>query len=758
VPQVVNAEDGTPEQAVDLPGYAANKTGNPKLDTALNQLSSSQQQRLALAPATEMIPGRDAELINGYVRVIIEGLPENAGSITETATRHGARVEMIYAGMVQALVPTGSLNALADVTEIDFIRLPFEIMEFATGEGVSLINAPAWQAAGYNGAGVKVGILDGGFANYQTLQANGELPASVTTWWAPSKGGEGTSVHGTGCAEIIYDIAPGATFYLANYGTLAEKGNAVDWLIAQGVDVISCSMGSFLGGPGDGTGTSSDIVNGAYNAGVTWAQAMGNHAQRHWSGAWSNPNGNAYHNWTADDETNNIQVNAGDTIVLDLKWNDTWGSSGNDYDLLLFDNTLTLKAVSQLVQDGNDDPVEELVYTATYTGVYHVAIGTLGSPASVTFDLYSIYHDFQYQTAAGSYTQPADATGAMAVGAIDYATPTTIESFSSRGPTKDSRIIPSISAPDGVTSQAYGGAFYGTSAATPHAAGAAVLVKDRFPAYTPAQIQSYLESNTVDLGTAGKDSTYGAGRLLLGAPDTFLISSFSPTRNALSVAADSNVVVTFSASVNGTTANATSIKVVGSLSGPIAGVFSGGGTETITFNPTSDFAIGETVTVMLASSLQNTAGGMLSSPETWQFVVGVAVGNHGSREFTNSSQSLGDSDSLSVSIGDTDGDGDLDALVSNHALVDGVTGAPNKIWLNDGSGNFTDSGQTLGNTLSGKAVLADFDGDSDLDAFIPAYGEPNWPASLNLPPMKWLTLHHDAGTNRGSRGKAHPVR
>jgi len=85
--------------------------------------------------------------------------------------------------------------------------------------------------------------------------------------------------------------------------------------------------------------------------------------------------------------------------------------------------------------------------------------------------------------------------------------------------------------------------------------------------------------------------------------------------------------------------------------------------------------------------------------------------NDGSGTFTDSSQSLGSSFSESVTLGDVDGDGDLDAFVVN--IVD------NRVWLNDGSGTFTDNSQNLDNPVSGNSVtLGDVDGDGDLDAFV----------------------------------------
>jgi hypothetical protein len=87
--------------------------------------------------------------------------------------------------------------------------------------------------------------------------------------------------------------------------------------------------------------------------------------------------------------------------------------------------------------------------------------------------------------------------------------------------------------------------------------------------------------------------------------------------------------------------------------------------------------------------------------------------NDASGAFTDSGQALGGSDTRTVALGDLDGDGDLDAFAANS---DG----PDKVWLNDGTGLFTDSGQELGEAMSTDASLGDLDADGDLDVFVTA--------------------------------------
>jgi serine protease len=53
----------------------------------------------------------------------------------------------------------------------------------------------------------------------------------------------------------------------------------------------------------------------------------------------------------------------------------------------------------------------------------------------------------------------------------------------------------------------------GTSMASPHVAAEAALIKAYRPALTPEQIEQAIESSAVDLGTKGKDTDYGYGRV-----------------------------------------------------------------------------------------------------------------------------------------------------------------------------------------------------------------------------------------------------
>jgi len=121
--------------------------------------------------------------------------------------------------------------------------------------------------------------------------------------------------------------------------------------------------------------------------------------------------------------------------------------------------------------------------------------------------------------------------------------------------------------------------------------------------------------------------------------------------------------------------------------------------------------------------------------------------NDGNGIFTDSGQMLGNWFGTAVSLGDVDKDGDLDALVANNG--ESSDNAP-VLWLNDGTGMFTDSTQRLGFTNAYAAVLGDLDGDGDLDAFI-ANSSHN---GANPADKVWLNdgkgIFFDSGQNLGT--------
>lgn len=102
--------------------------------------------------------------------------------------------------------------------------------------------------------------------------------------------------------------------------------------------------------------------------------------------------------------------------------------------------------------------------------------------------------------------------------------------------------------------------------------------------------------------------------------------------------------------------------------------------------------------------------------------------NDGSGRFSDSDQLLGDSLSTAVVLGDLDDDGDLDAFVGNRGSF---YGAADRVWLNDGSGVFTVTDQSIDALISYAVALGDVDEDTDLDAFVASCGPGYTSAEFN---------------------------
>jgi subtilisin len=112
--------------------------------------------------------------------------------------------------------------------------------------------------------------------------------------------------------------------------------------------------------------------------------------------------------------------------------------------------------------------------------------------------------------------RPARCPGFMAVAAVDRNRQRA--SFSSFGP-------PSLGSQEGVEIAAPGarinstvpgggyGVKSGTSMACPHVSGAAALLKEQHPAWSPAQIRARLRATADDLGAPGNDPHFGSGLL-----------------------------------------------------------------------------------------------------------------------------------------------------------------------------------------------------------------------------------------------------
>jgi hypothetical protein len=512
-----------------IPSYAQ-KVSIDKLGPALVAILLEYEQKGA-GPATEMAVnfGLMLRTVNGepLLPIILEPLtPKSAGSIDRGFIQGlGLLVDATSHSFMRVLVPFPRITDLSSLPGVRQARLPLAKIPLDAGfgptvsEAVQLTGAESLQLAGFIGQGVKVAVVDLGFMGLSNAIAAEELPADLHRVKGNQEGAniESTTVHGTGVAEHVMDMAPGAVLYCILIEDEVDFENSADFIRDNGIKVANHSVAWVNGSYYDDTGPITSIVNRSRDMdGVVWSVAAGNAARRHWRGTWQDPEGNDLLNFSGSDEAMQLTTSSTTAYVF-LNWNQ-YGDSVTDLDLYIRNKTGGIIASSEGTQTGSQDPAEAVAFTYNSAlAPYSVQVKRQSGPTEgLDITLFSFYNDFEYAVGSSSLMEPADAHGAFSVGAIyqgdwnDMAPP--IESYSSRGPTTDGRLKPDITATDGTSSWTYG-ASYGTSFSAPTFAGATALMYQTDSLFSPVGAAQILDALAVDVGDPGSDNVFGAGKL-----------------------------------------------------------------------------------------------------------------------------------------------------------------------------------------------------------------------------------------------------
>ena len=495
---------------------------------------------------------------------LVEVQGDDLNAVTDAVTAAGGQVRLTPPGAVLASVPRANLGALSDDARVRYVTLPRPVQPDATSEGVDnpgpgrvgATGARAWQDAGRRGAGVKVAIVDVGFDRVDSEIAAGRLPPipagqrrnfcgnGVTGFDGRGPAGTQPAInHGTAVAEIVHQMAPDAILYLVCIYSSSDGRNVEQYLASQGITVVNASIGDLLDGRGDGTGDANSLTGGVAagrQAGQLWSVSAGNDALRHYTFTGKDADNDGQVEMFSgtpvlgplpdSTETYSFTLANNQKSVVDVKW-DAWPTTNQGFKVCFYQDTIAgaKPCPDAYSQSPSGKPIQQTQFTNssgsshTYLMVIERVAGTTITPR---FDVWfeGSEQNLQSVSAAGSLTEPATSPYAMTLGAHNFSSGQ-LESFSSQGPTIDGRRKPDLSGPDGVSNDVLPG-FFGTSAAAPHATGAAALVKGVNPAATPDQIQSILLSRAVDAGPPGPDNQYGGGRLNLGSL-TFLTGASS---------------------------------------------------------------------------------------------------------------------------------------------------------------------------------------------------------------------------------------
>jgi subtilisin-like proprotein convertase family protein len=489
---------------------------------------------------------------------------------------------------IRARVPLAAVEALAARADVRFIKPAVKAFTNAgptTSEGDATHRADSVRSMlKATGRGIRIGVISDSVDFLGASQATGELgPVTVL----PGQDAPGNSGEGTAMLEIIHDIAPDAELFFAT-AFLSEAGfaqNILD-LRAAGCDIIIDDVGYFDESPFQ-DGPVAQAVNQVADDGALYFSAAGNSGNKNddTSGTWEGDfvdggptsgliaKGGRLHNWGS--ETFNTLVTGG--FALALFWSDPAGASRNDYDLYLLNSTGTaIVDASTTTQNGTQDPLELLGTSATNSGNRVVVVKAPdAAPRFLHVDTFR--GDLAVNT-EGVIAGHSGAEKGISVAAVDAATSfpdpfvggleNPVEDFSSDGPRRvfyeadgtpitpgnfsstGGKVLqkPDLAAADGVATSVPGfSAFFGTSAAAPHAGAIAALVWSRNRTLTPAEVLAALKSTALDIEDDGPDRDSGVGLLdalaaaqavpgkpILRIVGTSLVSeSFLPANNAI---------------------------------------------------------------------------------------------------------------------------------------------------------------------------------------------------------------------------------
>lgn len=538
------------------PLHAGPDTG--KLHPELKELGNELEYEALNNPPSYSEHSSFSKRVNnqGEVQVYISVDNTDAQTINDL-TALGFKVDIADSSLklIQGWLPFQKFQEVQTIAAVRSIRTPDYAVPrtgSVNSQGDAILNADDVRAKGFIGTGVKVGVISDGATNRQSAINSGNLPASIEI----PVGFAGSGDEGTAMLEIVHDLAPGASLAFAGVRTSLEMLNAISALRNINCKIIVDDLG-FFGEPFFEDGPIAQAAQAAVNAGVFYTSSAGNESQVHYEANFSglgsrNIPGRTLidaHDFGGGDFLCRISASAGTTITVVLQWNNLFGSSGDDYDIFLVsaDGTQQLDS-SRDFQNGNDIPIEVLQFgPVAVNTLADIAIERFSGSSNVRLEFFLLPSSLQlteFGVPGGAIFGHPAALGVFAAGAISANDPgnDTVESFSSQGPSlivfpsQVNRNKPEACAIDGVSVSGAGGfpsPFFGTSAASPHVAAVAALLKSAI-SLTPAQITTALQNNAVDINTQGYDLVSGSGRIdalaaintLVGT--TLLSVSFSP--------------------------------------------------------------------------------------------------------------------------------------------------------------------------------------------------------------------------------------
>jgi len=434
----------------------------------------------------------------------------------------------------------GAISSLPGVKRIGPPSYPHVNRGSVQTEGDTIHFAHLLRGQGLNGEGMKIGVISDGANDMADAVALGDLPNGVQSYGTCSKrSGDRTECltswncnEGTAIMEIIHDMAPEASLAIGAVGTSLEFIQRVDDLTNDfGADVIIDDLGFYLQ-PYFEDGDIAQAV-AAVTDDVIFVSSAGNSRDNHYERDYLSTDfstlGGTYnlHDFAAGNEDGSFDITMwnGGYVVAILQWNDAHGSSSNDYDLLLTNEAETsILAQSNEVQSGSGDPAEAFCYhngTGSAQTAKLMVNKISGDNKRIEMFVFGAQISNQYNDRDGSIFGHAAVPGIISVAAADVGLTSLTADYSSMGPSRvdfperQDRQKPDLVGIAGVSVTGTGGfpsTFFGTSAAAPHVAAIAALLKQMSPESSPAVIKAAMMLSADEMHSTGWDTFSGAGR------------------------------------------------------------------------------------------------------------------------------------------------------------------------------------------------------------------------------------------------------
>lgn len=462
--------------------------------------------------------------------------------------------------MVSGRIPVASLEQAAALTTLRFARPSYAKTSsgLVTSQGdTALLSNDARINLNIDGTGITIGTLSDSYDCLGGAAADvtsNDLPNGVLVLEDEAGCSSGTD-EGRAMMQIVHDVAPGANqaFHTAFNGEASFAQGIID-LANAGSDVINDDV-IYFAEPMFQDGVIAQAIDSVKAMGIPYFSAAGNSASNSYEATFVNSGvvGNFvgstrhdFHGGAGADTLMAVSIPANTQVIFVLQWDDPFfsvsGAPGadSDIDMLLYSSNGTF-LTGGFSDNLGGDAVEVFSYTTGpgATQTYQIGIEHFSGPfpGKVKFVFFGNMTINEFATnSSTSYGHPI-AAGGQAVGAARYSntpafgvTPPVVEAFSSKGgtpilfdiagnPINVVRQKPDFVAPNGGDNTFFGfdyegngwPNFFGTSAAAPHAAGMAALLKEFDNTLTPGSVYSTMQTTAVDMDVAGFDFNTGYG-------------------------------------------------------------------------------------------------------------------------------------------------------------------------------------------------------------------------------------------------------